>query len=443
MKKLFLSAIAAAALFSACSSDDVVDSVTPGEGGELRAVITFQGVNSQTRAADSKYVPKTTWANIEDMRIFLYNASGVIAGTAEVTVPTSGTTATASVTGVAPGTYDVVVVANSKQPVVATDGNISTYSNGALSAWTSSLKGKNIANTYLGLYDITTSAPTGWNADGTTVAYQQPTEVFVARQTGVTIVANQTASPTSSLALKREVSLMRVRIDNKTPIEGDAKNINENVQFNSEQGGVPNILTIGKQPAKAYSFATSTFEGGIVDNAKFDATSAILAASGSNIYQTTDPTTPGIGTGNTVLTGNYAYYRDIVVLPNMSKKDIAAEIGVSVANIDASAALLEKAEATKENQYWITVAGVAPIGYVMKDVVTNAETTLTAPRVVYFSGRVKTIFAPNFIREVNLKVVGAGYNKPLPEQETGNLDITVEAPIEWNKNILEETVVIQ
>lgn len=433
MKKLFLSAIAAAALFSACSSsDDAVDNGVNGPKGELKAEISFQGVASSTRAAQSTAIPPTTWANIKDLKMFLVsNATSKVSLAKDITIPASpGASFTETWTGVPAGTYNVVLIANSKPQ--ATGSTISNIISGTSTPWTQTnviTKGITGAtpDIYLGLAQ--TTAPTGavFTAAGI-VPFSEPTEVFTAYSTAPVTVAASTPASVTGLDLKRQVAMMRVRINQDAKnAQGIAYNSGVDLVVDPGADSKLNILSIARQPSVAYAFQSGAFKGGLPTGSVFSDTKAILVATGAGIYSKSEPSY-ATG-GKKVLTGDFKAYRDVIVFPNME-----------VSSLATTSAALNTQTAIADNKYWIQVSAVAPIGYVPVNAQGVDQPALTKKTVVYWAAPIEHVFAPNYIREVNLSLIKPGSIDVLDPQETGNLKIEVGTPEQWNSNILDSNI---
>ena len=110
MKKVFISLMTAALLFSACSSDEKLDEGKAGLGS-LKVVVDFEEAGSGEKAdpAMSTAIPITRWANIKQVQMFLYEkATGKVAFSYEVK-PTASN-ATFSWANIPVGDYDLALV---------------------------------------------------------------------------------------------------------------------------------------------------------------------------------------------------------------------------------------------------------------------------------------------------------------------------------------------
>lgn len=90
--------------------------------------LNFEGTSMEqggkTRAAQSTAVPETSWSNIHQVQILLYDASNIVRFS-DVVTPTAGNT-TFTYTDVPAGTYTMVAIANAKSSADA----INTYLDG-------------------------------------------------------------------------------------------------------------------------------------------------------------------------------------------------------------------------------------------------------------------------------------------------------------------------
>lgn len=116
---------------SACSEHNELPSgEVPGGNSKANFIVklNFEGTSmeqgSKTRAAQSTAVPETSWSNIRQVQILLYDASNIVRFS-DVVTPTAGNT-TFTYTDVPAGTYTMVAIANAKSSADA----INTYLDG-------------------------------------------------------------------------------------------------------------------------------------------------------------------------------------------------------------------------------------------------------------------------------------------------------------------------
>lgn len=121
----------------------------------------------------------------------------------------------------------------------------------------------------------------------------------------VVISSDATATP-SPIALKREVSLMRVRLNVKDK-EGNTNNENtaKGVDFTQDAS-----IMIYRLPD--YLKVMAGNDGGV--SATSTATN-ILSISDGEVFKTAEPGA-GYNPGGTILNGNFTMWRDVVVFPN-------------------------------------------------------------------------------------------------------------------------------
>lgn len=401
MKKYLLSllAVAVAGGLASCSKNVQPDGQEDGAKGELVAKITFEGV-ADNKAALSTAVPVTSWTNIRQLQVILYDASNVVKYS-DIVTPNPGQT-TFTWADVPAGTYTLAMVANVKS---STDAVTTSLDGGATVAeWTKfNVRSKSVAS-QLTIAHKASSFPAGVAGDyaGKT-AFAEPAEIFMGYQASVTVSNGTTTVVPGSVALKREVALMRVRLRQNDRTDAD----NTNVNFN----GADASIMIHRLP-ESMKVAQGN-DGGVGSTSAEN--NILVAASGTSTFKTGNPTTgyaPAI-----IVDADYTMWRDIVVMPNDAGRSNTA------ANILAVA----------DRQYFVVVSGHAPQGHVLADGTTVSS---ASGATVYWSGLVREAFVPNIIREVNLNLRSGGSTDvpPAPTQE-GGLTITVSAPAAWNSNI--------
>lgn len=411
MKRIFLSLLAATALFSACSSDDT-EKGSNGATGTLTGTITFDGL-SERAAALSTAIPSTSWArNIKQVQMFLYDATGKVVFSDVIQPTTDGQKFTW--TNVPAGTgYTLALVANVK----SSSDNIDTYLGGlgtTLAAWDkNNVKGLKVnSQLMMDAKPIVAGSPILSNQiiGAGNKAYNAPAEVFTAYATGVNITEGSTNS-LPALALKREVAMMRIRINATKPLNQTENN--GKLFFNDPQADLA-LNTSGivvQNLPKGLGFELGTFKGGI--SAPSVASSLILVASGNTTYNTAEPAS-GYGAG-TILTSGYTLWKDILVFPNTTKAD-------------------NETTAQPARKYFIKIRALAKAGY--QYVEGDASKKTLADGGVNWWGTVNESFSPNKIREVNITLTSLGTpdgpDVPITPEKVGGLEITVSAPVNWD-----------
>lgn len=405
MKKVLFSLAFAVMLFSSCGSDENVPAAS--KTGELFTEVTFDGLTS--KAATSTAIPVTTWSNVNKIQLFLYNATSGVVAFSDIIDPAASTTKIFKWTNVPQGTYELAIVANINS---ATD-NVATSLDGGTS-WTKfdayNVLGKAL-NSQL-FIDLKNSVlPSGHTFAGKT-PYAPASEIFTAYASGVVIQEGQVtdlSGAAKALKLKREISLMRIRIDKTDKIDAPALS---SVDF----ANAKNFLAIENMPV-GLGLKLNTFAGGIYATAS-DVNRIMIASTGSGTYNTADPTSADYNP-TTIIDSKFTLWKDIKVLPNATR----AEGKAADAECDAA------------RRYFVVISGWAPVGYKYAD---GTEASVAQP--VYWAGTVKGVFSPNVIREVNMTIQSKGYPKiPDPEKE-GVLIIEVGAPENWNSNIVTENL---
>lgn len=390
---------------SACSEPSTVE-----ENGEKSSftvkLLLEETKKTGTKAAQSTAIPATSWSNIRQIQLFLYDESNVIRFSDLITPSTGANTFT--YTDVPVGTYTVVAVANAKSSTDEVTTSLDGGANGA--EWTKWSVRQKIA-TQLLIQHKSGSFPVLYgsllNAKSACV---EPTEVFMGSAANVVVTAGETVV-VPAIALKREVSLMRLRLNVK---EGDGVNNDataKGVDFTQNASilihRLPNHLKILAGDNGGVSASSS------VDN--------ILSIAGGTVFNTADPTT-GYNPA-TVLSGNFTMWRDIVVFPNNGGR----------ANNTATTG-----NAATHRQYFVVISGKGKVGHVLSN-----GTALDREATVYWSGIVTHNFTPNVIREVNLTLQTGGTTvAPVTPTEYGGLTIEVSAPAAWDSNIVNSDIIV-
>lgn len=407
MKKVFNSFYVLMLLFlSSCASNENVDTTTKGTSGTLVTKINFGSV---TRAnAESSGVPNTSWNDVKQVQLFLYKkttpnevAYSAIFNPSEISETATGQK-TLTWTNVPTGEYNLALVANINS---ASDAIRTSWDNG--SNWNTfdayNVRGKS------GIFvdskeGVTADFPQGHTWQSSDLPYSQPSEVFATyKNDGITIGTGDNVIP-GDLTLKREISLMRVRVDR-------TKSELANVNFNHDKS----FIVIHRLP-KGLEFG---FEKSSVSQISID-DRILIGSKGVSTFKEQDPLTDDYSVGTKIIDSKHTLWQEIKVFPNT----------LGTQDTDAIA--------KDSRQYFIVIAGWAPAGYLYADGVTKAPEG-GAP--VYWYGLIRGVFSPNVIREVNLtiKSTGTEVNPPNPTSE-GGLTITLGAPMPWNSNIVSETI---
>jgi len=432
MKKVFNSFYVLMLLFlSSCASNENVDTTTKGTG-ELIAKINFSQAQGTRATTDEKSnaIPITSWDNVKDLQLFLYDSSnGKVAFSAiflpSVGIPSgSDTERTFTWTNVPKGTYKLALIANINEN--STDYKIRTTLDGGvnwemLTAYNVIGKSLTTPNIYADL--VTRNLPNGhtWNASGEGAVihqgYTPPSEIFTAySSSNVVIEEGKTTdlkkSEDKNLSLKRAISLMRVRVDNSVkPAAPDLDKVTYNASIS--------FIAVHRLPTGLKLDDTSVLETS-------DVKRILIGSEGETTFNIKDPDvkndhysiaedskTPGV-----IIQGNYKLWQDICVLPNTNGTDQTA---------DADAA----------RKYFIVIAASVPNGYVYAD----KTVAKNDKQAVYWSGTINGVFSPNVIREVNVNLASAGYpNNPTGPDNPGGLIITVGAPMPWSSTIVSEKI---
>lgn len=369
MKRKFLTmAIAAISVsfFSACSNNS--SSIEGGEDALGQVAVNYSFEQTMDgKATQSTAKPSTDWTNVNDLMIlFVDQVSSQVKAARVLTPPSTGALATQHtevLSNVPAGTYDAYLIANYNE------SNI-TRTNASGAAWNEgNVVGQNISALTLKL--AANSEFTARPTESGSVGYQQPSEIFLNKQT-VTVTADANVSATFALA--RVVSLFRVRID-------QSNNGNDVVDFSTTNSD----FRLRKMPI--------TYN----PKAGFAATVAatdVLYSKGA--FLNANPTSGY--TAGTILdaANNLKLWKDYVIFPGGS--------------------------ATEGNKKFdIVISGMAPVGYLPF----GATTALTVATKVYWSGQVQAAITSNNILEVNLVLMQAGKTEVPEIGNYGNVNITV------------------
>lgn len=405
---LFLWSLLTVLTISSCS-DRKNDQELPDNGvkGEFTVSFAFEGTAGTKAPAKSTAIPETSWSKIKQMQILIYNAAKKVIFS-DVFVPGSpGAVLTKTYTSIPVGNnYTVAVVANAKQSTE----NVQTFLQGIAGSveWGNfNVRQKDAGQMLIkhkpGTFPSFVSLP------GKT-AYKEPAEIFMGYATGVNISAGNTATA-GPIALKREVSLMRVRVNvtDSDPGVNNGSTGSDGIDFTNDAS-----ILVYRLPNEMKILAGN--DGGI--GAASTATN-ILSVYEGTVFNTQDPT-QGYNPKK-IIEGNFKMWKDIVVFPN-DQRSTASAAG----------------NANADRQYFIVISGKGKVGHVLAD-----GTKLTSPKTVYWSGTIREKFIPNQIREVNL-TLRTGGTTTIPEQPTveGGLTIKVSTPTAWDSNIVQSNEIL-
>ena len=406
MKKRFslLWSLLAMVVVCACSKSGGSDYPDPEKAG-LTFQVTFDKTGMEGRAPQSTAIPETSWSNIKQLQFLLYNTSGQVVYSTIVN-PTSALT-TFTYTDVPVGTgYTLVAVANVKSSSDA----ITTYLDGGTTPteWTMwNVRQKTLPNLVIEhkAGDFPTFCSSKLTTAGNT-AYTEPSEIFMGASASFDVTTGITTT-VPAIALKREVAMLRVRLNVK---DSETDNLNT-VDFTKDASimiyRLPDNMKVGAANAGGVS-STSTDDN-------------ILAVKDGTIFNTANPTSgydPKV-----ILGGNFTMWRDIIVWPNNGGRAVN---GASTA------------EASTDRQYFIVVSGRGATGHILA----NGD-EMAADGPVYWSGLIKENFTPNTIREVNLTLRSGGTTDvPTKPREEGGLTISVGTPEAWSSNIVESALTL-
>ena len=397
MKQIYFSLLIVGFLFSACSGNDASDDATPNAEGTLIGKISFD--SKQTKASSSNAVPSVSWVNVKQVQLFLYDSTGKVAFS--YTVKPTDANQTFTWTNVPVGKYRLALLANAKS---VTD-NVATSIDGSATELNDyNVRGK-IVNSGIKIDLKQAELPDRlihvWG--GVRVGYAEPSEIFTAYHSEEIEIKEGAVTDlsSSSLVLKREVSLMRTRFNiNEIPEKSK-------VHFDHSSG----FITIQRLPV-GFGFLTSSFGGGILDDSS-DVNRVMVGATGTGTYISSDPTSGYYP--SEIVDNNFTLWHDILVLPN-------AAISEGKGRSD---------DAASDRKYYIIIGAWVDSGYVYADGSIAEE-----PSPVYWYATINGVFTKNIIREVNMTLESAGYPEiPGGPSEDGDLTIVIGAPEDWDSTI--------
>ncbi|MDR0765670.1 MAG: FimB/Mfa2 family fimbrial subunit, partial [Odoribacteraceae bacterium] len=267
-----------AVTFGSCKQEQVEDAET----GSLVTRIVFERT-TPTRAT-STAIPATTWTNIKQVQLFLYETTTGTIKFSDIFAPTaSAPTITKTWSMVPEGEYHLVLVANTKSSTDAVETTITGTS--APLEWTG-MNVRGFAATALSIRHKPIAAGFPSNISSALGAghalkpFESPSEIFMAYSTNPVKIESgkKTDLSASPLSLKRDVALMRVRVRANDKSKGFD---NTDVDFAHADASVliytlPDHIGIHKE------------DGGVSTTS--DDKNVIVGGSGTSTFSTTDPT---------------------------------------------------------------------------------------------------------------------------------------------------------
>lgn len=401
-RSAFVWSFVAALMTVSCSNNDDNQS---GEKIGLEFSVNFSESPAETKAPGSTVVPATTWASVKQIQFFLYEGTTIRYSMIETIPSTASGTQRYTYTDVpaTTGTYTLVAVANA----VSSSDAVTTYTSNVATTWNSyNVRSKAIADLCI-KYKSTTfpsyASPTG------NTAYTAPAEVFMAYASGISITSGGSYTLSAPLELKREVSMMRLRLCVSDTDAG----------VNNTGTGTGGVNWATNVSALVYTLPDQI-------NLQMGNAGGTTATSTATNIIVADGAFNGTTTGITDAT--FTMYKDIVVFPNNGGRG----------NNPASAAAGNDVNAAVAQKYFVVVSAQGQTGHVLKD-----GTALTAPTTIYWSGLVDKAFSPNIIREVNMILKSGGSTEiPTTPTQTGTLIIDVSAPTPWDSNIQDVSITV-
>lgn len=410
----FLGSLLLVMMLCSCSNGKEVVEKIEDTTGKVSFSLNFSDVSNMfsTRAAvKSTAVPTTSWDSIKSLEVLLYDENGVIkyANLSTNLPATDGQNQKKyTYTDVPVGKYTLVVVGNTNL-----DDRITTNIGSVAQLWNSfNVRQKDVST--LALTHKPGEFPEFLKksmVDNNKKAFVEPAEIFIGKAAGVVEIKSSEVTNVPAFSLKREVSLMRIRLNVK---DTEAGVVNENVANGVDFTQNASIM-IHRLPKDFSVKADNT--GGVNKLSEKD---NILSIAGDDIFKTVDPTTGYNPTK--VLSGNFSMWRDIVVFPNNDGR------------ADDNSNVLAKADRI----YQVVISGLGKAGHVLAN-----GTKLQEDTTIYWSGLVKEKFLPNQIREVNLTLKSGGTTEVIVDpKEEGGLIINLGNPEPWDSNIVVSEIIL-
>lgn len=404
---LFLWSLLTVLAISSCS-DRKSDQELPDSGvkGEFTVKFNFEASAGTKAPTKSTAIPETSWKNIKQLQILLYDASGVVRFS-DVFDPSStgaGSQVVKTYTDVPVGNYTLVAVANAKD-----EDKVQTFLEGISGhvAWGKfNVRSKHAKDMLIKHKPGT--FPT-YNKPNGKSAFVEPAEIFTGYVTNVNITLGHTTTP-AAITLKRDVALMRVRLNvaESDPGTNNTSAASDGVDYTNDAS-----ILIHRLPNEMKILEGN--DGGV----KAFTVNNILSIHGGTVFNTQDPT-QGYNPKK-IIEGNFNMWRDIIVFPN-----------------DVRPYSNPNALASTDKQYFIVISARGKTGHVLA----NGQ-KLTQPTTIYWSGVIKEKFIANQIREVNLTLQTGG-TTTIPTEPTkfGGLKITVNTPTAWDSNIVQSNEIL-
>lgn len=387
-KTISLLALAATIMIGAVSCNNGEEGIEAIEKGSGTISIEYGfkdvKITDDTKGPTSTAKPVTSWTkNISSLTLLLTNSSGVITKVMSPTPPTGAditTKSVASIPNLTAGTYNVYLIANASAATV-TSPHGAVVINPSLALTEAALVGQNISS-----LSFNTVAHTGTLPTGITAANQQPSEIFWASKTGITVAST---SVTAHLELERIVSLLRVRINKDVPVDGTA--VNANVNFAHADAG----FVLRRTAGAGFAASTGAVNGTAVDfyyKGAFKTVAPVAADYTGSM---------NLGTGN-----DFTLWKDHIILPG------------GAANVNTG--------------FSIVLVGIAGTGgYKAINISSGAETNVAQGQPIFWTAGVEGAVVKNGIMELNIVLKSKAFTGTVPPPTTyGTLVVTAELE-EW------------
>jgi hypothetical protein len=390
--------------FGSCKKEIAGES---GETGTLEAKIVFGQAGTR---ATNRPVPVTSWKNIKQIQMFLYDqTTGVVKFSDMISAPQVAGTIQKTWSMVPAGTYTLAVVANTK----SSSDRVSTLIGGTALEWTGmNVRSRLVTDLHIQHKPLPTGFPAAILAgfpNGALPAglapFEEPSEVFMAYATSVSIASGATTTLANPLELQREVALMRIRVR----INDQSQNANNsNLDFTDPQTSLM-IYTLPEE------MNISEGNAGGVTTTSIDK-AVLVAADGNGTFIKGDPSSSSHAPTNITDT-NFELWREVVVFPNNGGR---VNNGTSV-------------NAPVSQRYYVVITAHAPKDHRLSDgsLVADANGAL-----IHWGGLVEASFEANKIRELNLNLSSGGtIGVPSEPAKEGGLKIEIKDPLPWDSNV--------
>lgn len=444
-------------LLSSCSSDESRPVIT--ETSSMHMTVNF-AEPAQSRAdgqtTPSVGVPTTSWGdNILKLQFFLYDANGVIrwAKTVDRNHYTTLSDNQADVDGwyfdgikygetfrdVPVGSFTLIAVANVDRNVTnvrtafGRNGMTSTLQDVDFSdafidnsnvdelfimhSWTQNQRFPDFYQDRLSYAVANSGRPNEYGRN-------EMGEIFRGVAEGVIITS--TSEALASMELIRDVAMIRLRVDPSALAEIDGQDglvdwTKNNAIFLSN---VPQAIKMAHHVDNIGNVATP-FNGNSISS------SVVYVYDENGTFHTEEPTS-GYAPGTQILTDNFKFWRDIIVLPNKCDDDVAG--------VETNGAII----AHDRHKYVLTISALGRPGHKYHDNEDGLDKVLTTPTPIYWCAYLDLAMSGNNVYEYNITFNNGGQT-PLPDRpdiSSMGLHVKFVTLKDWNSAIVSTDMVM-